>query len=70
LGPSMAADEQKFVHQTGGLPALLAVHEAILFTALVRIIEYERCDLEIHPVFTTVLAVLGLIPFEAHSYIQ
>lgn len=35
----MAADEQKFVHDTGGLPALFAVHEAILFTELVRIIE-------------------------------
>jgi len=64
------ADEQKFVHQTDGLPAFFAVHNAILLTAMVRIVEDQRCHLEVHAVFATVLAALGFIPFEAHSYIQ
>ena len=66
----MAADEQKFIHEAGSLPALFAVHEAILFTDVIRIIEHQRCNLEIHPGFATVLAVFGLIPFDVHSYIQ
>ena len=64
------ADKQKFVHQTDGLPALLAVHEAILLAAMVRIVEHQRRDFEVHAVFTAILPVLGVIPFEAHSSIQ
>jgi hypothetical protein len=44
----MALDEQKFIHEAGSLPALFAVHEAILFTEVVRIIEHEPLLLDEH----------------------
>jgi len=37
---------------------------------MVRIVEHQRRDLEVHPVFAAALAVLGFIPFDAHVYIQ
>ena len=65
LGPRVA-DKQKFVHQADGLPALFAVHKAILFAAMIRVVEHQRGDLEVHAVFPAVLAILGFVPFEAH----